>query len=216
MWWFPRPGVKPMSPGWQVDSLSLRHLGSPDTYVCVCIYIYIFNIDHFKSLLLNLLQYCFHFFSCVLTYWPWGMWDLGFLTRDWTPTPCIGKWSLSHWAAQEVPKDHFKGSSTAFRIKPDTLTLSSRPSSLWTLFSSITSHHVTTATSSVPITTSNMYNVGFNSYVASDTVTLPSRCTLVLLTADKADGNHDAERSVLWLWSSEFYGNSQEGCLDQF
>ena len=47
-----------MSPGWQVDSLSLRHQESPDIYV----YIYIFYIDHFKSLLLNLLQYCFHFF----------------------------------------------------------------------------------------------------------------------------------------------------------
>ena len=58
--------------------------------------------------------------------------------------------SLNHWAAQEVPKDHFKGFSTAFRIKPDSLTLSSRPPSLWPLFSSIPSHHVTTATSSVP------------------------------------------------------------------
>ena len=25
----PDPGIKPMSPGWQVDSLPLSHLGSP-------------------------------------------------------------------------------------------------------------------------------------------------------------------------------------------
>ena len=32
-----------------------------------------------------------------------GMWDLGFLTRDRACTPCIGRQSLNHWTAREVP-----------------------------------------------------------------------------------------------------------------
>ena len=33
----------------------------------------------------------------VSFFWPWGMWDLSFLTRDWTCTPCMGRRSLNHW-----------------------------------------------------------------------------------------------------------------------
>ena len=32
-----------------------------------------------------------------------GMWDLNSLTRDRTHTPCIGRQSLNHWTAKEVP-----------------------------------------------------------------------------------------------------------------
>ena len=53
----------------------------------------------FKSLL-NLLQCCFCFIALV--FWPRGMWDLSFLTRDWTCTPCSGRWSLNHWTIREV------------------------------------------------------------------------------------------------------------------
>ena len=38
----------------------------------------------------------------VLVFWPWLMWNLSSLTKDWTCTPCIGKRSLNHWAAREV------------------------------------------------------------------------------------------------------------------
>ena len=31
------------------------------------------------------------------------MWDLSSSTRDWTPTPCIGRWSLNHWTEREIP-----------------------------------------------------------------------------------------------------------------
>ena len=55
----------------------------------------------FKSLC-NLLQYGFHFMFCVLVFWPEGMWDPSSPARDWTHTPCIGKWSLNHWTAREV------------------------------------------------------------------------------------------------------------------
>ena len=53
----------------------------------------------FKSLL-NLFQYCLFY---VLVFRPSGMWNLGSLTRDWTQTPCIGRWSLNPWAARKAP-----------------------------------------------------------------------------------------------------------------
>ena len=39
----------------------------------------------------------------VLSFWPWGMWDLSSPTRDQTPTPCIGRWSPNHWTTREGP-----------------------------------------------------------------------------------------------------------------
>ena len=42
------------------------------------------------------------FYALVL--WPRGMWDLSSLTRDRTRTPCIGRLSLNHWTAREVPQ----------------------------------------------------------------------------------------------------------------
>ena len=39
----------------------------------------------------------------VSFFWPWGMWDLSFLIRDWICTPCMGRWSLHHWTTREVP-----------------------------------------------------------------------------------------------------------------
>ena len=32
------------------------------------------------------------------------MWDVSSPTRDQTHTPCIGRRSLNHWAAREVPQ----------------------------------------------------------------------------------------------------------------
>ena len=43
----------------------------------------------------------------VLCFWPWGMWDLSSLTGDRTRTPCIGRRSLNHWTAREVPRCGF-------------------------------------------------------------------------------------------------------------
>ena len=39
----------------------------------------------------------------ILVFWPRGMWDPSFSTRDGTHTPYIGRWSLTHWTAREVP-----------------------------------------------------------------------------------------------------------------
>ena len=39
----------------------------------------------------------------VSFFWPQGMWDLSFLIRDWTCTPCMGRWSLNHWTTRKSP-----------------------------------------------------------------------------------------------------------------
>ena len=43
----------------------------------------------------------------VLFFWRRGMWDLNAPTRDQTQTPCIGRFSLNHWTAREVPSGFF-------------------------------------------------------------------------------------------------------------
>ena len=35
------------------------------------------------------------------------MWDLSFLTRDWTCIFCFGRWILNYWTTREVPKYFF-------------------------------------------------------------------------------------------------------------
>ena len=42
------------------------------------------------------------FLFYVLVLWPWGMWDLSSLTRDWSHTSCIRRQSLNHWTTREV------------------------------------------------------------------------------------------------------------------
>ena len=37
----------------------------------------------------------------VLDFWPWGMWDLRSLTRDWIS---IGRQNLNHWNTRKVPR----------------------------------------------------------------------------------------------------------------
>ena len=61
----------------------------------------IFKIfTEFVTILLLLL------FLCVFVFWPRGVWDPNSLTRDWTCTSCIRKWSVSHWITMEVPRSH--------------------------------------------------------------------------------------------------------------
>ena len=38
-WDLPKPGIKPMSPAWQVDPLQLNHLGSPGFVVDALYYV---------------------------------------------------------------------------------------------------------------------------------------------------------------------------------
>ena len=43
------------------------------------------------------------FLFYVLVFRLQGIWDPSSLARDWTCTPCIGRWSLNHWTSREVP-----------------------------------------------------------------------------------------------------------------
>ena len=43
----------------------------------------------------------------VWSFWPQGIWDLSSPTRDPICTPGIGRWSLNHWTAREVPSSPF-------------------------------------------------------------------------------------------------------------
>ena len=73
----------------------------PDNWVLFCFVLFlmwtIFFEVFFVFVTTLLLLY-------VLVFWPWGMWDLSYLTWDQTCTPCIGRWSLNHWTAREVPR----------------------------------------------------------------------------------------------------------------
>ena len=53
----------------------------------------------FKVLIEFVTMLLFH----VLVFWLWSMWDLSFLTRNQTHTPCIGRRSLNHWTTGEIP-----------------------------------------------------------------------------------------------------------------
>ena len=45
----------------------------------------------------------------VFVFWPQGMWDSSSPKGSQIHTPCIGRWSLNHWTAREVPIFFFKG-----------------------------------------------------------------------------------------------------------
>ena len=53
------------------------------------------------------------------SFWPWGMWDLSFLTRDQTHTLYIGKWNLNQWTKKEVLKTLFLKCSCIFPFTRD-------------------------------------------------------------------------------------------------
>ena len=51
---------------------------------------------------LHLLWACWLFLSML-----WDMWDLSSPTRDWTHAPCLGRRSLNHRTARELPETFF-------------------------------------------------------------------------------------------------------------
>ena len=59
-------------------------------------------------------------------FWGFGRktWDLSSLTRDRTLTPCMGKWSLSHWTTREGPRTAFFWSLNVFCHAPCRCTFS--------------------------------------------------------------------------------------------
>ena len=66
-----------------------------------CFFFFSFWCGPFLKSLLSLLTVSLLFY--VLVFWPWGMWQHSSPTRDRTCTPCIERWSLSHWTTWEVP-----------------------------------------------------------------------------------------------------------------
>ena len=52
---------------------------------------------------IELVQHSFCFY--ILGFWLQAPWNLSSLTRDRTHTPSVGKKSLNHWTAKEVPID---------------------------------------------------------------------------------------------------------------
>ena len=63
--------------------------------------IFFFDVDHFLKIFIKFVTILLLLY--VLLFWLQGMWALGSLTRDWACTPCIGRQSLNHWTAREVP-----------------------------------------------------------------------------------------------------------------
>ena len=55
-----------------------------------------------KSLYWILLQYFLFFMFLVFCFWLWDVWDLSYLTRNETCTPCIGRQSLNHQTNRDV------------------------------------------------------------------------------------------------------------------
>ena len=62
---------------------------------------FFFDVDYFFKIFIEFvtLLLLIH----VLDFWPQGMWDLSSPIRDRTRVPCIGRRSLNHWTAREVP-----------------------------------------------------------------------------------------------------------------
>ena len=60
------------------------------------------------TVLKSLLSFFTILLLCFLSFLGrWGMWDLNFLTRDWTRTRWVGRQSLNHWIVKEDPPDAF-------------------------------------------------------------------------------------------------------------
>ena len=57
-----------------------------------------------RNFITNSILLLFYLFIYLFIYfWPQGMWNLSFPTRDQTCTLCITKWSLSHWTPTKIP-----------------------------------------------------------------------------------------------------------------
>ena len=59
--------------------------------------------ENFKYFLKIFLFFFAILFLFHLVFWQRGIWDPSSLTRDWTHTTCIGRWSLNHGTTREVP-----------------------------------------------------------------------------------------------------------------
>ena len=82
-------------------------MSSLEIYILLSIYIYIYIYIFF--LIWTIFKVFIEFVTVlllfyVLVFWPQGMWDLSSPTRDRACTPCIGRQSLNHQTAREIPE----------------------------------------------------------------------------------------------------------------
>jgi len=66
----------------------------------LCFSFKIFDVERFWSLYWICYNIASIWYFALLG--AWGMWDPSSVTRDWTHTPCIGRWSLNHWTTKDV------------------------------------------------------------------------------------------------------------------
>ena len=67
----------------------------------LCFFFAFFLMWHIFKVFVGFVTVLLLFYA--LFFWPWVMWDPRSPTRDWTHTPCMGRWSLNHWTAMKVP-----------------------------------------------------------------------------------------------------------------
>ena len=65
----------------------------------ICVFL---NIFFWYGLFLSL-YWIYYSIIYVLVFWPWGMWDLSYPSRDWTHTPCIRSQNSNYWTVRKVP-----------------------------------------------------------------------------------------------------------------
>ena len=89
-------------------------------------FLFFLGCGPFLKSLLNLLQYCF----CCLCFgfvWPWAMWDLNSLTRDWIYTACTRKQSPNHWTTRKAPSPIFLKLPFEYAVLPPFLIWNQAP-----------------------------------------------------------------------------------------
>ena len=86
-------------PGWQTQRVHC--CAQLSLTVCVFCEDFFFLMWTIFKVLIEFVTILLLFY--VLISWPRGVWDLSSPTRDWTCTPCLGRWSLNQWTTRESP-----------------------------------------------------------------------------------------------------------------
>ena len=65
-----------------------------------CVFFFFFEVWTIFKVFIEFITILLLFY--VLGFWPWGVLDLSSPKKNWTHTPCSGKWSLNHWTIGKV------------------------------------------------------------------------------------------------------------------
>ena len=86
-----------------LDSACLFPLGSvyPSSIIAIDVFFKIFLVWTIFKVFIEFVTTLLLFY--ILVFWPQDTWDLSFPIKDRTHTLCIGRRSLNHWTAREVP-----------------------------------------------------------------------------------------------------------------